>query len=204
MFISDSELLSRTIMTFCEEREMEREGLNSNSNGTLSTSKKFIPTSSSLSVIYAPFTYPLSSLMLIPPLNSLVNIKDQASYLAHPFAKLGHASQIFSSAKMEPLPSSQEASAVAETLSSDEDQVWPAYSLKESLKPPVGAVVDSLITIRTDIVDKVNFDRKVQPRIIHYLQVSNLRTGVEDRVNAAKEKVPTTHDFLNLKGKAPH
>ena len=111
---------------------------------------------------------------------------------------------MFSSVKMEPLPSSQEASAVAETLSSDEDQVWPAYSLKESLKPPVGAVVDSLITIRTDIVDKVNFDRKVQPRIVHYLQVSNLRTGVEDRVNAAKEKVPTTHDFLNLKGKSPH
>jgi len=170
-------------MTFCEEREMEREGLNSNSNGTLSTSKKFIPTSSSLSVIYAPFTYPLSSLLLIPPLNSLVNIKDQASHLAHPLARLGHASQMFSSVKMEPLPSSQEASAVAETLSSDEDQVWPAYSLKESLKPPVGAVVDSLITIRTDIVDKV----------------SNLRTGVEDRVNAAKEKVTTFKSGVEFK-----
>ena len=62
---------------------------------------------------------------------------------------------------MEPLPSSKEASAAAETLSPNGDQVYPAYSLKESLKPPVGAVVDSLITIRTDIVDKVKFFRKV-------------------------------------------
>ena len=191
-------------MTVCEEREMERESLDC--KGTLSSSKKSIPTSS-LSVIYAPFTYPLSSLMLIPPLNSLVNIKDQASHLAHPLARLGQASQIFSRAKMDPLPSSQEASASVETLSPNVDQVvYPAYSLKESLKPPVGAVVDSLITIRTDIVDKVNFLRKVQPKTVQYLQVSNLRTGVEDRVNAAKEKVNTTHMFsqgwlfCNLRG----
>ena len=190
-------------MTVCEELEIERESLDC--KGTLSSSKKSIPTSS-LSVIYAPFTYPLSSLMLIPPLNSLVNIKDQASHLAHPLARLGQASQIFSRAKMDPLPSSQEASAGVETLSPNDDQVYPAYSLKESLKPPVGAVVDSLITIRTDIVDKVNFLKKVQLKTVQYLQVSNLRTGVEDRVNAAKDKVHTTHMFsqgwlfCNLRG----
>merc|ERR1719234_2167003 len=160
----------------------EREEVGMDCKGTLSSSKKSIPTSS-LSVIYAPFTYPLSSLMLIPPLNSLVNIKDQASHLAHPLARLGQASQIFSRAKMDPLPSSQEASAGVETLSPNEDQVYPAYSLKESLKPPVGAVVDSLITIRTDIVDKV----------------SNLRTGVEDRVNSAKEKVTTFKTGVEFK-----
>jgi len=127
------------------------------------------PTSSSyLSVIYAPFTYPLSSHALLPPLNSLVRIKDQVSHLAHPLATLGNTSQIFSSAKGVNLSSAQE-------IWSPNGKVCAPYSLKKSLKPPVGAVVDSLITIRRDIVDKA----------------SNLKTGVEDRVNAAREKVTT-------------
>merc|ERR1719234_1538841 len=160
----------------------EREEVGMDCKGTLSSSKKSIPTSS-LSVIYAPFTYPLSSLMLIPPLNSLVNIKDQASHLAHPLARLGQASQIFSRAKMDPLPSSQEASAADETMSPDDQVLYPANSLKESLKPPVGAVVDSLVTIRTDIVDNHK----------------TWRTGVEDRVNAAKEKVTTFKSGVEFK-----
>jgi len=156
-------------MTTLEQPEMEGESLDSPSCKGKLFSFKSMPTSS-LSVIYAPFTYPLSSLLLIPPLNSLVNIKEQASHLAHPLARLGHASQIFSSEKVKSPPRTQE----AENWSLD-DQACNAYSLKASLKPPVGAVVNSLTTIRTDIVDKV----------------CNLRTGVEDRVAAAREKVTT-------------
>ena len=135
------------------------------STGTPSSSKSM--SSSYFSVIYAPFTYPLSSHKLLPPLNSLVSIKDQVSHLTHPLAKLGHTSQIFSSAKVEDLPSAPN------------DHECSAYSLKKTLKPPVGAVVDSLSTIRTDIVDKV----------------SNLKSGVEDRVNAAREKVKTGVEY---------
>ena len=135
------------------------------STGTPSSSKSM--SSSYFSVIYAPFTYPLSSHKLLPPLNSLVSIKDQVSHLTHPLAKLGHTSQIFSSAKVENMPGAPN------------DQERSAYSLKKTLKPPVGAVVDSLSTIRTDIVDKV----------------SNLKSGVEDRVNAAREKVKTGVEY---------
>ena len=142
------------IMTTLEQPEMEGESLDSPSCKGKLFSFKSMPTSS-LSVIYAPFTYPLSSLLLIPPLNSLVNIKEQASHLAHPLARLGHASQIFSSEKVKSPPSAQE----AENWSRD-DQACNAYSLKASLKPPVGAVVNSLTTIRTDIVDKVASHKK--------------------------------------------
>ena len=151
-----------TMSTF-QQPEMEGEEVLDlqSSTGTPSSSKSM--SSSYFSVIYAPFTYPLSSHKLLPPLNSLVSIKDQVSHLTHPLAKLGHTSQIFSSAKVENMPGAPT------------DQERSAYSLKKTLKPPVGAVVDSLSTIRTDIVDKV----------------SNLKSGVEDRVNAAREKVKT-------------
>ena len=148
------------------------------SKGTLSSSK-FMPTSSFESmptyypsVIYAPFTYPLSSLMRLPPVNSLVNIKDQASQLSHPLARLDQTSQTFSNVKVENLPSEQEV--LVKSWSSN-DQVHSACSQKAPLKPPGGLVVDSLNTIRTDIVDKV----------------IDLRTGVENGVNVAREKVTT-------------
>ena len=146
-------------MSTFQQPEMEGEEVLDlqSSTGTPSSSKSM--SSSYFSVIYAPFTYPLSSHKLLPPLNSLVSIKDQVSHLAHPLARLGHTSQIFSSAKVENMPGAPN------------DQERSAYSLKKTLKPPVGAVVDSLSTIRTDIVDKV----------------SNLKSGVEDRVNAARE-----------------
>jgi len=131
------------------------------SKGTPSSFKSM--SSSYLSVIYAPFTFPLSSHKLLPPLNSLVSIKDQVSHFTHPLARLEHTSQILSSAKVENLPGAPNG------------QERSAYSLKKTLKPPVSAVVDSLSTIRTDIVDKV----------------INLKSGVEDRVNAAREKVKT-------------
>ena len=155
-----------TMSTF-QQPEMEGEEVLDlqSSTGTPSSSKSM--SSSYFSVIYAPFTYPLSSHKLLPPLNSLVSIKDQVSHLTHPLAKLGHTSQIFSSAKVENMPGAPN------------DQERSAYSLKKTLKPPVGAVVDSLSTIRTDIVDKV----------------SNLKSGVEDRVNAAREKVKTGVEY---------
>ena len=155
-----------TMSTF-QQPEMEGEEVLDlqSSTGTPSSSKSM--SSSYFSVIYAPFTYPLSSHKLLPPLNSLVSIKDQVSHLTHPLAKLGHTSQIFSSAKVENMPGAPT------------DQERSAYSLKKTLKPPVGAVVDSLSTIRTDIVDKV----------------SNLKSGVEDRVNAAREKVKTGVEY---------
>ena len=154
-------------MTTIQQPEMEGEEVLDlqSSTGTPSSSKSM--SSSYFSVIYAPFTYPLSSHKLLPPLNSLVSIKDQVSHLTHPLAKLGHTSQIFSSAKVENMPGAPN------------DQERSAYSLKKTLKPPVGAVVDSLSTIRTDIVDKV----------------SNLKSGVEDRVNAAREKVKTGVEY---------
>ena len=147
MLLSESQLVMTMVTS--EQPDMEGGSLDlSSCKGKLSSFKS-LPTSS-LSVIYAPFTYPLSSLLLIPPLNSLVNIKEQASHLAHPLARLGHASQIFSSEKVKSPPSAQE----AENWSLD-DQACNAYSMKASLKPPVGAVVNSLTTIRTDFVDKV-------------------------------------------------
>ena len=154
-------------MSTFQQPEMEGEEVLDlqSSTGTPSSSKSM--SSSYFSVIYAPFTYPLSSHKLLPPLNSLVSIKDQVSHLAHPLAGLGHTSQLFSSAKVENMPGAPN------------DQERSAYSLKKTLKPPVGAVVDSLSTIRTDIVDKV----------------SNLKSGVEDRVNAAREKVKTGVEY---------
>ena len=154
-------------MSTFQQPEMEGEEVLDlqSSTGTPSSSKSM--SSSYFSVIYAPFTYPLSSHKLLPPLNSLVSIKDQVSHLTHPLARLGHTSQIFSSAKVENMPGAPN------------DQERSAYSLKKTLKPPVGAVVDSLSTIRTDIVDKV----------------SNLKSGVEDRVNAAREKVKTGVEY---------
>ena len=154
-------------MSTFQQPEMEGEEVLDlqSSTGTPSSSKSM--SSSYFSVIYAPFTYPLSSHKLLPPLNSLVSIKDQVSHLTHPLAKLGHTSQIFSSAKVENM------------LGAPNDQERSAYSLKKTLKPPVGAVVDSLSAIRTDIVDKV----------------SNLKSGVEDRVNAAREKVKTGVEY---------
>ena len=154
-------------MSTFQQPEMEGEEVLDlqSSTGTPSSSKSM--SSSYFSVIYAPFTYPLSSHKLLPPLNSLVSIKDQVSHLTHPLAKLGHTSQIFSSAKVENMPGAPN------------DQERSAYSLKKTLKPPVGAVVDSLSAIRTDIVDKV----------------SNLKSGVEDRVNAAREKVKTGVEY---------
>jgi len=160
-------------MTTCEQPEMEGEGLDLSSTKGTPSSFKSIPTSS-LSVIYAPFTYPLSSLMLLPPLNSLVNIKDKASHLADPIARLGHTSQsqIFLGGTVGNPPSAQETPV---EIWPPKDQLRTSFSLKASLKPPVGAVVHSLNTIRTDIVDKV----------------SNLRTDVEGRAHAAREKVTT-------------
>ena len=94
-------------MATSEQPEMKEVLDFHSSEGTLSSSK-FMPTSSSKSmptsypsVIYAPFTYPLSSLMRLPPVNSLVNIKDQALQLSHPMARLDQTSQTFSNVKVE-------------------------------------------------------------------------------------------------------
>ena len=141
------------------------------SKGPLS-SVKSIP-NSSLMVIHAPFTCPLSSRLLTLPLDSLVNIKEH---------RLGHACQMFSSTKVDSLPSAQG----AENWSPN-DQLCTAYSLK----PSVCAVVGSLITIRTDIVDKVyNLRTDVEDRVIAAREkLATFKTGVKDQVYSAKEPV---------------